>query len=202
MTTIDLHGAANDLRSAHLLLLANHGELSNIQAGQVRDLRGVGATSWDGFPSDGIDRSRTQACNLRYLEAQVLLRSALGKLGARDKRSLESLSLPSELCDALGGIFDGVVLAQEMHNVAENRRLAHEVERAYDALRRSSPRIALAPLPVTSAMPEPVTRGDGFANAVGMAVGRHPQFWSTSQWLMLGVAVVAAMVFGAWLLLS
>lgn len=199
---IDVHGAANDLRSAHLLLLANHGELTNVTASQVRDLLDVGAQSWDGFPSDGIDRSRTQACNARFLEAQVLLRRALAKLGAHDKRDLASLQLPSDFLDALGGIFDGIVLAQEMSNLAENRRLAHEVERAYEMLRRSTPAVRLHALPSMTHSPEPASHGGAFANTMGVAVGRHPQFWTGSQWFALIAAVIGVFLLLGYLIVA
>jgi hypothetical protein len=151
-----LTAALNDLRTAHLLLLANHGELTNLAAAQVRDVLDLDLGARDGLLAPTTDDgSRTLACNGRFLEAQTLLRGALKKLGANDKDDLRSLTLPSALLDQLGGLFDEIVLTQEAMNVDANRQLALRVERLYDAFRAAS--ATVPPLPSITATPEAAT---------------------------------------------
>jgi hypothetical protein len=194
--TSDFDGAANDLRSAHLLLLANHGELANLTAGQLRDALQLDLGTGDGYLTTTAERGRTQACNARFLEAQALLQTALRKIGVRDASELRSLALPSSLCDALGGLFDMIVLAQDTANVEANRKLAAQIERTYEGLRAATPRLRDLPrLPAITAAPEATTQGETIANAVGLAFGQHPRFWPTSRWVMLVGAVLAAVLF-------
>jgi len=180
MTHTKVLGAANDLRSAHLLLLANHGELTNIAATQLRDALDVASSHDEG--------SRAVACNARFLEAQMLLRSALAKMGVRERRELASLTIPSRLCDALGGVFDAIVVVQDFANVDANRQLAARVAYAYDALHAWDPRI-----PPLTPIDAPTT--SSFADGIGVVAGQHPMFWDTSRWVMLFGGVFAVIAF-------
>jgi hypothetical protein len=141
------------------------------------------------------DRSRTGACEARFLQAQSHLQDALGKLGAHDRSELRDLQLPSTLLDRLGGIFDVIVLGQEVMNIQRNRDVAMRVISVYESIRASGPAFATNP-PLSSF--ETTDEPGGIRGVVRSITGQDPRFWPTSRWILYGVgfaAIVALMIF-------
>lgn len=187
--------ALSELETAHRLLIASHGELQQILAGQGRDALGFGGAGDVLLP--GVDRSRTQAAGAQLTQAQMHVNAALFALGHTRAPSAEAaqLQLPSALADTLGGLFDFLLLAPMSANLSVTRDAARRVESLYDQVRREALSLNARALP---SLDENDDDDDtAFERFATRYLGGHPRFWGPSRWVLLVLVGAGALVYGS-----
>src|SRR5262245_8635026 len=113
------------MQTAYMLLLANHGQLSSLQARQALDALNTGAEL---NLLRNFDHERSGQAASRFVEAQAYLRQGLEMLGVSAREQLQSqLHLVGKAEAIFDGLFDLVALKQLADNVDQNKALARNV---------------------------------------------------------------------------
>lgn len=193
MATLQEKAEALDLmRTAYLLLLANHGHATTLASRQAIDATDL---SFELNPLRSFEREFSGQVASRYTEAQLLLRRALARAGVAQPDDLgPALGVVSTAESYSDGIFDLIALNTHLENLAQNQRLARQVRELFEEIRAAEPRLmqAVQPLP-TFDHDTGETGISAVADELGLTVG-SARFWPWSRWVAIFVVPVVIAV--------
>ncbi len=190
------------LRTAYMVLLANHGLATSMMVRQGLDAVDQDLGLHVEFPRS-FDREWSAEVGRNMTEAQHYLQRALAVLELKKIDADEANGKIVGVWESyLDGIFDFVALQQMRHNQRENKRLGRHVDALFEALRLSHADLERRFQPLPSFDLDTGETGLAkLSDKVGVVVG-SPRMWSTSRWVvtvvlpLLGLlAVLAGLLF-------
>ena len=184
------------LRTAYMLLLANHGQATSLLAQQAVDAHD-GFQLPSGFdPLRSFDREWASQIAGRYAEAQLHVRNAVSLLGiARFEHLGTQLKIAGAAEAHFDGFFDLLALKTHAANHTTNQEFALAVQRLFEAIRGSDSHLAKRMRPLPSFDHDTGTTGiSALGDRVGLLVGA-PRFWSRSRWVAIIAAILLPVVF-------
>jgi hypothetical protein len=177
------------LETAYALLLANHGQLSSIAAGQAVDTASV---QWGVNMLPGFDREQSAQCVGRFTEAQMYVRRATETLGGSPESPAEALRVLGRSEEVFDGVFDLLALVASLENLSQNKRFGEKVFAIYAAIRESDPQLLGRTKPLASFDLDTGEKGAArVLDAVAPLLG-SPRFWSTDKYVVfVGLPLLA-----------
>ena len=193
MATLQEKAEALELmRTAYLLLLANHGQATTLASRQALDATDL---RFELNPLRSFEREFSGQVASRYTEAQLLLRQALARAGVAQPDDLgPALGVVSTAESYFDGLFDLIALNTYLENLAQNERLARQVEELFAEIRAAEPRLMQAVRPLPTFDHDTGETGIwAWIDKLGLTVG-SARFWPWSRWVAVFVAPIVIAV--------